>query len=265
MACSLIRTLDQDEDDPNRARVPGRILTTLPKAKELRPFVEKLVTLAKKGRAIEMEADELAPAGRARRVVTKLKNKGAADSFEINAEWKQFKESDGYAEWHAKNAPATACRRRAFSILRDKDAVEILFEELADRFMDRDGGYTRIVKLATTRLGDAGRQALIEFVGENDEKSASSSSREASLPVEDDESVDEPLAEGEDTDDETVAESDGDAVADDAVDADAEGESEEAADSEAEATDDGGESDAANDAEPEEEGDGDAEGQTDEA
>ena len=46
MACSLIRTLDQHEDDPARAKVPGRIVTTVPKAKELRTYVEKLVTLA---------------------------------------------------------------------------------------------------------------------------------------------------------------------------------------------------------------------------
>ena len=39
MACSLIRTLEQNEDDPTRAKVAGRIVTTVPKAKELRPFV----------------------------------------------------------------------------------------------------------------------------------------------------------------------------------------------------------------------------------
>mgnify|MGYP003311294141 CR=1 FL=1 len=49
MACSLIRTLDQHEDDPARAKVPGRIVTTLPKAKELRGVVDKLITLGKRG------------------------------------------------------------------------------------------------------------------------------------------------------------------------------------------------------------------------
>ena len=39
MACSLIRTVRVDEADPTRAKVPGRIITTVPKAKELRPIV----------------------------------------------------------------------------------------------------------------------------------------------------------------------------------------------------------------------------------
>ena len=59
-------------------------------------------------------------------------------------------------------------RRRAFSVLRDDEAVSILFDELAERFEDRPGGYTRVIRLATPRLGDAGQRALIEFVGEND-------------------------------------------------------------------------------------------------
>jgi large subunit ribosomal protein L17 len=59
-------------------------------------------------------------------------------------------------------------RRRAFAFLRDIEAVDVLFDELAERFADRPGGYTRVVRLSTVRLGDAGQQALIEFVGERD-------------------------------------------------------------------------------------------------
>ncbi len=174
MACSLIRTLDQDEDDPTRAKIAGRIVTTVPKAKELRPFVEKLVTLAKKGRQHELAAAEIKSD-----VPAKVGNP------EGRSEWKQFRESAEYASWHATLAPAVACRRRAFSMLRDKLAVTILFEELADRFVDRPGGYTRVIKLATVRLGDAGRQALIEFVGDDDKVEK----RESSLAVEDEETV----------------------------------------------------------------------------
>ena len=191
MACSLIRTLDQHEDDPARAKVPGRIVTTVPKAKELRPYVEKLVTLAKKGRQHELAAEEIKSD-----IPEKVGN--PAD----NGEWKRFRESDEYAQWHAAIAPAVACRRRAFAILRDKLAVEILFDELAERFADRPGGYTRVIKLATLRLGDAGRQALIEFVGDDDKVEK----RATSLVVEDDEeSADEESADEESADEEPEA------------------------------------------------------------
>jgi large subunit ribosomal protein L17 len=52
--------------------------------------------------------------------------------------------------------------------LGDKEAVKILFEEIAPRFADRNGGYTRILRLADRRLGDAGEKAILEFVGRND-------------------------------------------------------------------------------------------------
>lgn len=84
-----------------------QIITTLPKAKELRPIVEKLVTLGKKG--------------------------------------------------------GLANRRRAISIMRDKDQVAKLFDVLADRYKDRNGGYIRVLK-AGFRYGDAAPIAVIEFV-----------------------------------------------------------------------------------------------------
>jgi large subunit ribosomal protein L17 len=230
MACSLIRTLDQDEDDPTRAKIAGRIVTTLPKAKELRPFVEKLVTLAKKGRQHELAAAEI-----------KSDVPAKVGHPEGRSEWKQFRESAEYAPWHAALAPAVACRRRAFSMLRDKLAVTILFEELADRFADRPGGYTRVLKLATVRLGDAGRQALIEFVGDDDK----AEKRESSLAVEDEETVE--------------VESD-ESAEDDASDESSEGDTE-SEDTAADAGDSGDE--AAVETEPDGEGEADGEGKAD--
>ena len=61
-----------------------------------------------------------------------------------------------------------AARRRAIQLLGDKQAVSILFDDIAPRFEDRDGGYTRILRLAQPRLGDAGTRAILEFVGQND-------------------------------------------------------------------------------------------------
>ncbi|MBL4769693.1 MAG: 50S ribosomal protein L17 [Planctomycetes bacterium] len=85
-----------------------RIITTLPKAKAVKPFIEKLVTLSKE------------------------------------------------ANQHN--------RRRAFAKIRNKDAVEKLFDTLGPRFADRPGGYLRIIKLAKRRLGDGGERAILEFV-----------------------------------------------------------------------------------------------------
>ena len=87
----------------------GRITTTLPKAKRLRPLVERLITLAKRG---------------------DLHN-----------------------------------RRRVMRVIRNQSVVHKLFTEIAEQMEQREGGYTRIVKIAPRR-GDAAPAAIIELVTE---------------------------------------------------------------------------------------------------
>ncbi len=88
------------------------IKTTLPKAKELRGYIEPLITLSK---------------------VDSVSN-----------------------------------RRRAFSILRNKNAVGKLFSDLGPRFKERPGGYLRIIKTGY-RPGDSAPMALIEMVAKNED------------------------------------------------------------------------------------------------
>lgn len=156
MASSLIRSVRVDETDPARPKVPGRIVTTIAKAKELRPRVEKLVTMARKARVHELKAKE-----------------HATEAARYTSAWKAWREGDSWQKWVNAKSPAIAYRRRAFAILRDKEAVSVLFDELAERFADREGGYTRVVRLATRRLGDGGQQAIIEFTGERDKPRSS--------------------------------------------------------------------------------------------
>ena len=84
-----------------------QIMTTAPKAKELRPYIEKLITLAKRG--------------------------------------------------------GLSNRRLAMSRLGDETQLKKLFDVLAERYADRDGGYTRVIK-AGYRGSDAAQMAVIEFV-----------------------------------------------------------------------------------------------------
>ena len=61
----------------------------------------------------------------------------------------------------------THSRRTVFSYLQNKESVQTLFGEVASKIADRPGGYTRIVKLADTRLGDNAEMCLIELVDFN--------------------------------------------------------------------------------------------------
>jgi large subunit ribosomal protein L17 len=151
LASALFLTERDAEFDPNPPKVKGRITTTLPKAKEVRPLVEKCITIAKKS----LLAEEAAA-------------KHGTDAERNSEQWKAWRQSPKWNAWAAAIAPSVAGRRRCLQLLGDKQAVRTLFSEVAGRFADRPGGYTRIVRLAKVRLGDAGEQAILEFVGVRD-------------------------------------------------------------------------------------------------
>ncbi len=151
LASALILTERDAEDDDNPPKVKGRIVTTLHKAKEVRPLVEKCITIAR---------DSLAD--------IELASEHGTQAERNSDEWKQWRKSDRWSKWAAAMAPAVTARRRLNQLLGDKKAVKILVNDIAPRFKDRSGGYTRIVKLAKPRLGDAGARAMLEFVGVRD-------------------------------------------------------------------------------------------------
>lgn len=122
-----------------------QITTTVPKAKFVRPFVEKLVTAARKG--------DLASR---RRVISEL----GADPFLVEQE-------DGKDLVRSKSR---ANRPGGYQgkLIGGPRVVKKLFDELGPRFKERDGGYTRIVRLGMHRLGDGTDLCVIQFVSDDD-------------------------------------------------------------------------------------------------
>src|SRR5262249_28966082 len=114
-----------------------RLITTLPKAKELRPFAERVITLGK--RALAAEAPEAA-----------LHNRRLAAAYFQTGNTNRIPDG-GYKR---PRAPRTA----------GVSALDKLFSDVAGRYTDRPGGYTRILKLGSRR-GDAPELALIELIG----------------------------------------------------------------------------------------------------
>jgi large subunit ribosomal protein L17 len=151
LASSLFLTERDAELDPNKPHVQGRIITTLPKAKEVRPLVERCITIARRSLAEAEDAEQY-----------------GTTAERGTEQWKAWRASERWRKWNQAVGPVVAARRRVLRLLGDKQAVQIVFDQIAPRFADRPGGYTRILKLAKPRLGDAGPRAILEFVGQHD-------------------------------------------------------------------------------------------------
>jgi large subunit ribosomal protein L17 len=151
LASALILTERDAEGEDNAPKIKGRIITTIQKAKEVRPLIERCITIARDALPQKEAADKLAP-----------------DAERNSDRWRSWRESQDWQEWNQAMAPVVVARRRALRLLGNKQAVKILFEDIAPRFVDRNGGYTRVLRLPKPRLGDAGTRAILEFVGKND-------------------------------------------------------------------------------------------------
>src|SRR5215470_17861915 len=76
--------------------------------------------------------------------------------------------------------PTLHNRRRAVAELgNDKKVAKVLFETVGPKFAERNGGYTRILKLAKPRLGDCAPRAILELVGHSEELTAKRAAEEA--------------------------------------------------------------------------------------
>jgi len=202
LASSLFLTERDAEFDDNKPKVPGRVVTTLHKAKEVRPIVEKCITIARRSLQHEDNAEQYA---------TSAKRE--------SEEWRTWRASDQWQQWCEARAPVVAARRRALRLLGDKQAVRVLFEEIAPRFVDRDGGYTRVLKLSQTRLGDAGKQAILELVGAHDRVSVRS--EKPTFSDDDEPQAEDDAVAGDGVDDAAEVATDETAAGDAATDAEA--------------------------------------------
>jgi len=149
-----------------------RIVTTLPKAKELRPFIEKAITLSRRAASLEGNGSEAAGVHLRRQ----------AASF-----------------FHAGNhGRATTTRRGQIPPPRSAgvSALSRLFNELGERFKERPGGYTRIIKMGR-RSGDGAELAIIELVDNAREKEAQTSARKRTKGASKKKTSDSKVAESE--------------------------------------------------------------------
>ncbi len=138
----------------------GRIRTTVPKARDLRPFAERLITLAKRARSGSLIA---------RRRIHQL----MGDRSLIPAEHREAYEQLSDAKRRQVLRARSGRRHRSGAAKGSLDftaesVTHRLIERIAERYDDRPGGYTRMIKLPDRRIGDSSFLAIVELVGDEE-------------------------------------------------------------------------------------------------
>jgi large subunit ribosomal protein L17 len=131
----------------------GQIETTMPKAKAVQPFVEKIITIAKRGgfnarRQIEQMIND-------RKIHAWVADPNVPDSAKHNDHFDLPAESD--IEFN-----------RYGDVRKAPRLVQHIMTAVAPKFADRDGGYTRVVKIGKHRLGDGTDLVILQLVGEEE-------------------------------------------------------------------------------------------------
>ena len=131
----------------------GQIETTLPKAKAVQPFVEKIITIAKRGgfnsrKRIEQLIND-------RKIHSWVADPNVPDTAKQNDHFDLPNESD--IEFNRYGEVRKAPR-----------LVQHIMSVVGPKFADRDGGYTRIIKIGKRRLGDGTDLVILQLVGEEE-------------------------------------------------------------------------------------------------
>ena len=131
----------------------GQIETTMPKAKAVQPMIEKIITIAKRGglnarRQIEARLND-------RMIYGWVADSNVPDSRKENA-------------WFDLPDASSIEFNRYGELRKAPRLVQHVMTAVADRFRDRDGGYTRVIRTGRHRLGDGGDIVVLQLVGQEE-------------------------------------------------------------------------------------------------
>jgi len=138
----------------------GQIRTTLPKAKDLRPFVERLITLARRARDGSLAARQRLTSLLGDRAIIPEENREQYEEMSSAARHRVLRARSGRR--HRLGQARGGQKFTAVSV------VHHLINNVAGNYADRPGGYTRVIRLGRTSKGDNAPLAVLQLVGEEE-------------------------------------------------------------------------------------------------